>query len=386
MTCILWGQRTTDTLDTERTEMKKRIKHTVRILLTLSLAAVLMLCSTGAAFAMPAEEPEPAGSETAAEGTRAASGASVTQIRDCVYRITIPALGGAQRVQVPTWSSDGGQDDIIWYDARKDGSNWIAEINTSLHGGGEMTSHFYADGRAAGGVTYQTPAVPRAAWDVDLSWGPTRYAVVINNLRGAQKVQLPTWGERNGQNDLVWYSANNNGGGNWSLVIESRVHDMGRLLTHIYIDGVPAGQLSVSRDFPVINDVTYYGRPVSDYINIPLSQLRRLLGSQGEQWTDVFYTCEWEPLGFTAFCNASFTRVVSAELDVNRVMFDDAAIPKTASGLRNLLGTPDMAEWVPWPHTYRGIYTYTYIIDGCRLAFQFSDGPNSNVDTLYVYA
>lgn len=361
-------------------------KTSVRAVLTLTLAVSILLSSLGTVLALPAEEQRAPGSgQTAAEEARA-GGASVIQVRDCVYRITVP-LNGVQRVQIPTWSNADGQDDIIWYEAHRDGNGgWTAEINTSFHGGGEMTSHIYADGNAAGGLSYTAPAVPRAAWDVDLSWGPTRYAIVINNLRGAQRVQLPTWGVRNGQNDLVWYKANNNGNGNWSLVIESRVHDMGSILTHIYVDGQPVGQLSVARNFPVINDITYYGRPVSSYVNIPLTQLRRLLGSNGEQWTDVYYMCSWEPLGLDAYCNAAFTRVTAVDLDINKVMFDGAPIAKTASGIRQLLGTPNKAEWVAMPHVYGGIYTYSYTIDGFKLDFMFEDGPNSRIEAIEVYS
>lgn len=64
------------------------------------------------------------------------------------YAIRVKGLrssNGISGLQVPTWSEESGQDDLIWYDALKWGDDWYCTINTVDHNSdsGTYQSHFY---------------------------------------------------------------------------------------------------------------------------------------------------------------------------------------------------------------------------------------------------
>lgn len=63
----------------------------------------------------------------------------------------------ARRVQFPTWSKTGGQDDIVWYEGRSKGNGeWSVIVNSANHRhSGEYITHIYTDGAFAGSASYQ---------------------------------------------------------------------------------------------------------------------------------------------------------------------------------------------------------------------------------------
>src|SRR5699024_7461127 len=54
--------------------------------------------------------------------------------------------GSLDRVQMPTWSENGGQDDLIWYTATKSGDTYTINVKTSDHknDSGKYFTHIYA--------------------------------------------------------------------------------------------------------------------------------------------------------------------------------------------------------------------------------------------------
>ena len=64
------------------------------------------------------------------------------------YAIRVKGLrssNGISGLQVPTWSEQSGQDDLVWYDALKWGDDWYCTINSVDHNSdsGIYQSHFY---------------------------------------------------------------------------------------------------------------------------------------------------------------------------------------------------------------------------------------------------
>lgn len=64
------------------------------------------------------------------------------------YAIRVKGLrssNGISGLQVPTWSEESGQDDLVWYDALKWGDDWYCTINSFDHNSdsGTYQSHFY---------------------------------------------------------------------------------------------------------------------------------------------------------------------------------------------------------------------------------------------------
>ena len=72
----------------------------------------------------------------------------VFNISSTGYAIRVKGLrssNGISGLQVPTWSEESGQDDLVWYDALKWGDDWYCTINTVDHNSdsGTYQSHFY---------------------------------------------------------------------------------------------------------------------------------------------------------------------------------------------------------------------------------------------------
>ena len=63
------------------------------------------------------------------------------------YTLWLTNPGPASSVAMPTWSEEGGQDDLVWYEATQEGNRWRATINTNnlLHSG-RCNVHVYVDG------------------------------------------------------------------------------------------------------------------------------------------------------------------------------------------------------------------------------------------------
>lgn len=171
-----------------------------------------------------------------------------------IYSIIISNLPEAGQVRVPVWSTAGRQNDTVWYNARSTGNGtWCAIVQTTRHTGGDMTCRVVADGVPVAGTTFTAPrTIPTVT--AELGYG-TNYDVVIEKLWGAEQVQLPTWGEAGGQDDVVWYDAHKTAPGTWRVKINAANHDEGTITSHIYADGSLVGQkLRVTRDFLTVKD------------------------------------------------------------------------------------------------------------------------------------
>lgn len=154
-----------------------------------------------------------------------------------VYRLVVTGAEGASQVQIPTWSSVNGVDDRVWYNAeRNDDGTWSALINTARHGGGSMTSFAHADGQVIGSVIYGAP-VPASPGLLAIHRIGAFYSVIVSNLPDAKSVMIPTWTIANGQDDIEWYAAADNGNGVWSVTVDTAKHGGGELVSHVYGDG-----------------------------------------------------------------------------------------------------------------------------------------------------
>jgi len=124
---------------------------------------------------------------------------------------------GVRTVQVPIWSETDGQDDIRWYEAtRQTDGNYKVTVQVANHKNvtGIYNVHLYFiqnDGSriSVGGtqtkVTLSEPKADLAITGLNKATGS--YDLVISNLiapRGFKEVLVPTWSEKNGQDDIIW--------------------------------------------------------------------------------------------------------------------------------------------------------------------------------------
>ena len=88
------------------------------------------------------------------------------------------------------------------------------------------------------GVESQYPKADLAITGLNNATGS--YDLVISNLiapRGFKEVLVPTWSEKNGQDDIIWYKATKQANGDYKVTVRSSNHkgDSGLYNSHIYL-------------------------------------------------------------------------------------------------------------------------------------------------------
>ena len=88
------------------------------------------------------------------------------------------------------------------------------------------------------GVESQNPKADLAI--TGLNNATSSYDLVISNLvapRGFKEVLVPTWSEKNGQDDIIWYKATKQANGDYKVTVRSSNHkgDSGLYNSHVYL-------------------------------------------------------------------------------------------------------------------------------------------------------
>ena len=165
-----------------------------------------------------------------------------------VSEVSNPA-GGVKTVSVPVWSSDGGQDDIIWYTAaRQSDGTYKVTVKATDHkrSTGEYNIHLYYvqhDGQLVG-VTGTTTTVSMARPKGTLTITNNNpnagtFDVIVSgvsSLDGVREVKLPTWSNVDGQDDIIWYTAKKQADGTYKVTVKASDHkySTGIYNVHLY--------------------------------------------------------------------------------------------------------------------------------------------------------
>lgn len=177
---------------------------------------------------------------------------SVTATTDGRFDIEITNVSapyGIDKICVPVWSEKNGQDDIVWYEASRDGNRWIANVKGSEHkyDSGVYQIHLYVCDTA--GVMHGVKSTSTEISVSDLKKENGILNVVDKQASGDFKVQvedvhapyeiskvyIPIWSNKNGQDDLVWYEAQRKGNV-WNVSVDVINHklDEGKYNIHLY--------------------------------------------------------------------------------------------------------------------------------------------------------
>ncbi len=151
-------------------------------------------------------------------------------------------------ITVPAWSEAGGEDDIIWYNAKKTGrTTYEVTIPIKEHNydTGDYNVHIYYKktngvlGSFIGGAKVNIG--PLTGGKMELADSDERagiYTFKLSSLSspaGISNVQIAVWSEVNGQDDLKWYDAVRNGE-DWEVTLNTAYHqyDSGKYQVHAY--------------------------------------------------------------------------------------------------------------------------------------------------------
>ena len=155
-----------------------------------------------------------------------------------------------KEVLVPVWSEQNGQDDIIWYQATKQGEGvYKVAVKVSDHknDSGNYNIHLYyrlvtGELRVVGGKTTEVEA-PKPVETTGIisiaNKSSQGFDVLITNASSTQDIKevlVPVWSEQNGQDDIIWYQATKQGEGVYKVTVKVSDHknDSGNYNIHLY--------------------------------------------------------------------------------------------------------------------------------------------------------
>ena len=167
---------------------------------------------------------------------------------DAVIR-NVVAPNGVKEILVPSWSLENGQDDLVWHKAnRQSDGSYRVTIKASDHK--NSLGNYRADLYVVDNDNnrhYVTETIVNVKHDK-----PTGIISVVNNNKdtgtfdviikdvyspkGVRAVQVPTWSDKEGQDDLRWYEAARQANGDYKVSVKASDHknSTGKYHVHLY--------------------------------------------------------------------------------------------------------------------------------------------------------
>ena len=224
---------------------------------------------------------------------------------DAVIR-NVVAPTGLEEILVPSWSEVNGQDDLVWHKAiRQSDGSYRATIKASDHkqSQGRYLVHAYLVNKSG-----EKEYLSSTATEVRFS-KPTGTLTIQNNNKetgtfdaiisdvfspkGVQSVQVPIWSDKDGQDDVIWYSGHRQSDGSYKVSVKATDHknSTGRYHVHLYYvqaDGTRVGVSTATTDVEFRQAKTKtqakikYVNPTSGTFTVEVDQ-----APQGRQIKDV---------------------------------------------------------------------------------------------------
>ena len=122
-------------------------------------------------------------------------------------------------VQAAVWSEKNGQDDLKWYPMTVSQSSAKLTVEIKHHGNqtDQYIVHVYVNYKSSPTIGIDAGKIsitkPISKHQLDAKWTDQGLdlALTSNQVSDFTKVKLAVWGEKNGQDDLIWYSASASG-------------------------------------------------------------------------------------------------------------------------------------------------------------------------------
>ena len=173
--------------------------------------------------------------------------------KDGTFTITaknLQGFDGYKEVKIPFWSHANGMKDIIWYTPTR-------QVDGSYTVTAKASDHENADGQYEAQVFYvdakgQNKFVKKDFIDFKNQSRPTASLLIQNNNKdagtfdviikdvyspkGVRTVQVPTWSDKDGQDDIRWYEATRQANGDYKVSVKASDHknSTGQYHVHLY--------------------------------------------------------------------------------------------------------------------------------------------------------
>ena len=145
---------------------------------------------------------------------------------------------GYKEVKIPFWSQANGMKDIVWYSPSRqtDGSYTVtAKASDHENANGQYEAQlFYVDHKGQNTfvkktfVQYEGKTSPTGTISIQNNNKDTgTFDVIIKDVyspKGVRTVQVPTWSDKDGQDDIRWYEATRQANGDYKVSVKASDH------------------------------------------------------------------------------------------------------------------------------------------------------------------
>ena len=196
---------------------------------------------------------------------------------DGTFTITaknLQGFDGYKEVKIPFWSHANGMKDIIWYTPTRqvDGSYTVtAKASDHENADGQYEAQvFYVDAKGQNKfvkkafIDFKNQSRPTASLLIQNNKDAGTFDVIIKDVyspKGVRTVQVPTWSDKDGQDDIRWYEATRQANGDYKVSVKASDHknSTGKYHVHLYYiqnDGSRIGIGTTTTDVEVRNAMT----------------------------------------------------------------------------------------------------------------------------------
>jgi hypothetical protein len=176
--------------------------------------------------------------------------AATTDASNGSFRLTLSEVNvpeAVSNVRIAVWSSNNGQDDLIWYTAKRQGNRWVVDVDPYAHhyDTGAYQAHVYVTDTQG-----KTSFLCATSRQVTIDKSQRSLTATVDNTNAtlqidlknayidpAYTVKFAVWSTECGQDDLIWYTADDNADGSWSTTVDLGKHhyDNGTYSIHCYV-------------------------------------------------------------------------------------------------------------------------------------------------------
>ena len=155
-----------------------------------------------------------------------------------------------REVKIPFWSHANGMKDIIWYTPTRqaDGSYTVtAKASDHENADGQYEAQvFYVDAQGQNKfvkkpllITKSNLVQPVLSLIQNNNKDTGTFDVIIKDVyspKGGLTVQVPTWSDKDGQDDIRWYEATRQANGDYKVSVKASDHknSTGKYHVHLY--------------------------------------------------------------------------------------------------------------------------------------------------------
>lgn len=155
---------------------------------------------------------------------------------------------GVKEVLFPVWTTDGGQDDLVWYGGVKQpNGTYLLVTNIGKHKNNTSEYNVHAYIKTPDGVNHlvagdkfnMTDDIKGNITITNINVEAGTFQVNLKDVKTSNKlsqVLFPTWTTSKGQDDLKWYVGTLHTDGTYSYTVHTKDHggEFGEYIIHVY--------------------------------------------------------------------------------------------------------------------------------------------------------